>query len=154
MKKRKLFVFIVALFTCSIVLNAQNYPMPKFYEVTESFFKTDKSYDLSLFMNVFLGSDGITNYQKGDAKVMVKEKVVTIKYEDGSGSPKKIVGEIQDCIVYTSNGDVKMQMYVLEDASAIRAIKYEDGEIQLHSYIYNKNMKKYIHAFVYNLYKD
>lgn len=148
---KKFFLFSLFILASSLVVQAQ---MPKFYEVTSSFFDTNKSYHMKSFMLVMLGIDGISYYDKGDAFVKISKREIVVKFEDGSGHTNKIVGGMQNCTVHTSNGDVVMPMYKLNDGTAIRAIQYENGEYALHCYIYNINMEKYLHQSVYTLYKD
>ena len=123
-----------------------------FYEATESFFNTNKTYSMKSLIIKGLGDSGMTNYKKGEATITINSKSITIKYGDGSKSTHKIVGGLKNCKVYTNNGDVTMQMYILDDETAIRAIRWEDGRFDLHSYVFNRSMSKYIHTTVYMLY--
>ena len=149
MKKFAL-LLVVALFS---VLNISAQSVPKFYEITETFFGTPKTYRLEASCKMFLGLDGIENYSNKNAYVVVGAKSLTYKWPDGSKTAAKIVSSIEMLTVDTSRGAVQMPMYRLSNGRAVRAIKYEDdfSGSQILEYVYNVNIKKYIHAFTYTL---
>ena len=86
----------------------------------------------------------------------MKDKVVTIKYKDGSGTTERIVGGIKNCTVRKiSGGDVTIPMYLLENGNGIRAIQSKsDKTIRLYEYAYNHNSEKYICTCMYKLYRE
>lgn len=148
MKKFAL-LLVIALFS---VLNISAQSVPKFYEITEAFFGTPKTYRLEASCKMFLGLDGIENYSNKNAYVVVGAKSLTYKWPDGSKTAAKIVSSIEMLTVDTSRGAVQMPMYRLSNGRAVRAIKDDFlGTKQILEYVYNVNIKKYIHAFTYTL---
>lgn len=98
-----------------------------FYEFTQGFFSQPKSYSMESSVLFTLGMDGLTQYNIGEASFTVTSKGYSYKYKDGSGSSIQIIPQLKNITVLTSRGDVRMQMYLLEDGNAVRAIKYKDG---------------------------
>lgn len=137
--------------------SSSNFLSNNFYEITQSFFSTHKKYYIKSYCLLALGDKGLTKYNKGDAYISINNKSVTVKYGDGSGHTSKITGNLKNCKVHTSHGDVTLQMYEIDNnnkKTAIRAIQHEDGSITVYDYVYNINIEKYILTSYYDLYTD
>lgn len=132
----------------------EDYVKEDILEITKPFFEGNKTYSVKRYLNISTMAD--ESFNKGESTVTVKDKVVTIKFKDGSGKPKRIVEGIKDCTVYTTTGkDVTIPMYILEDGAGIRAIQSKrDKSISIYKYAYNNPSKKYVCLFMYELYSD
>ncbi len=125
--------------------------MSTFSEVTKSFFANSKKYSITSHLIVMSGPDGLTTYNPGESTFTVKSDGFSYRYKDGSGKSYTLSPNIRTVTVLTYNGDVPMPMYILNDGSAVRAIRYEDGKYQVHHYTKNINFGKYIHTQVFTL---
>jgi len=142
-------VLVVALFS---VINLFAQSAPKFYEISETFFSTPKTYKLEAFCNMVLGLDGVQNYSDKKAYVVVGDKSLTYKWPDGSKTVAKMMSGKEMLTVDTSRGAIQIPLYRLNNGRAVRAIKYDLLETkQILEYVYNGNIKKYIHTFTYTL---
>ncbi len=138
-----------------------NAPEGDILDITEPFFRIDKTYYIQSFINLMLfGSDGdidkaVKRYGKGQASVTVRDKVMKITFEDGSGSPRKVVGGLKNCSVLKSSREtVTIPMYVLDDGSAIRVVQSNsDRKITVYEYGFNRATQKYVNLFCYILYQ-
>lgn len=123
----------------------------EFYEISKTFFNTNKTYKMVASILIPLGLSGYNDYSRNNGSFTINNNRLTYKYPDGSGNSVTIYRPIENVVVITSKGDVTMQMYKLEDGTAVRAVKYKNGDIDVHQYSYNRNSKKYTHINVYVL---
>lgn len=129
-----------------------DWDIPVFYEYSDKFFTTSKTYNMVSFINMLLGMDGYEEYKNNEASLTVKGKEITIKWSDGSTGKRYIVsGEKMLPVFSTENENLKMPLYEVEGGSAVRAIKMQDGSINLYEYVYSIPLGKYINAFIYGL---
>lgn len=139
----KLFLLVLAIAFCfPIRSHAQS---SDFYESTSEFFSKPKSYSIESHGISMLGPQGLTSYKDGESSFNVTSNGFSYRFKDGSGSTRKITSSLKDVIVLTSRGDIEMQMYVLDNDLAVRAIKYKDGHFAVHLYVFNNATGKYIH---------
>ena len=116
-----------------------------FYEFTKGFFSQPKSYSVTNYVLPMLGNNGVTLFDKDEASFTVTSKGYSYKFKDGSGASKRITYPLKNVTVLTSDGDITMQMYVLEDDdTAVRAVKLKDGHCMVFVYVYNISSGKYI----------
>lgn len=92
-----------------------------------------------------------TYYKEGESTFTVKTNAYSYKHGDGSGSSHTFSPQLRTVTVMTSRGDVDMQMYIVDDDSAIRAVQYPDGHYSIHHYVENIDASKYIHVEFFNL---
>ena len=124
--------------------------IPEFYEISDTFFKTPKTYKLTSYLLVPLGVQGAKRYTDKNGSFIVGSNSFTCKFPDGSGSTKKIVSGKEMLTVITGKDDVVLPLYKLDNGNAIRAIQYKSsGKITVHEYLYNAHIDKYIHLCVY-----
>ena len=124
--------------------------IPEFYEISDTFFKTPKTYKLTSYLLVPLGVQGAKSYTDKNGSFIVGSNSFTCKFPDGSGSTKKIVSGKEMLTVITGKDDVVLPLYKLDNGNAIRAIQYKSsGKITVHEYLYNAHIDKYIHLCVY-----
>lgn len=124
--------------------------IPEFYEISDTFFKTPKTYKLTSHLLVPLGVQGAKSYTDKNGSFIVGSNSFTCKFPDGSGSTKKIVSGKEMLTVITGKDDVVLPLYKLDNGNAIRAIQYKSsGKITVHEYLYNAHIDKYIHLCVY-----
>ncbi len=123
-------------------------------EISEPFFKENKTYSVRYY-NLLMLND-LKEYEKGKFFITVKDKVVTIKFDDGSGSSHKIVSGIKKCTVRASDGgSVTIPMYVLDNGMALRAIQSKsERRITIYEYHFNNPTQKYILGAYYVLYDN
>lgn len=124
-----------------------------FCEYTREFFSSPKSYSIESYGIKMMGPSGITICKNGEASLSVTSNGFTYRYKDGSGSSYKITAPMKSVSVITSHGDVQMQMYILDDGTGVRAIKYKDGHCDVHQYVLNNPSGKYVHNNWFSLKK-
>lgn len=144
--KQNRFFLLPFVFVVSMLMSLQSVAQSTdFSEYTRSFFNQPKTYSVETHGVSFLGPAGMKSYKDGESTFTVSPRAYSYKYKDGSGSSHRIVGELQTVTVLTGNGDVRMQMYVLDNGDAVRAVKYNDGHCAVHCYVKNKASGKYVH---------
>lgn len=124
-----------------------------FCEFTREFFSNPKSYSIESFGIPRLGPKGVKSYKDGESTLKVTSNGFTYRFKDGSGSTRKITSSLKKVTVLTYSDDVIMQMYVLDNGEAVRAIKYNDGQCAVHMYVLNNATGKYIHTSWFTLRK-
>lgn len=131
-------------------LSAQS--SPDFYEISDTFFNTPKTYKLDIFCDMTLGVDGVKDYSGENAYIVVGNRSLVFKWSDGSINAAKMVSGKEMLTVDTFNGDIKMPLYRLDIGMAVRAIEYKSSGIkQIFGYVYNAQIKKYVHTFTFAL---
>jgi len=143
------FVFVIAL-AIPMQIKAQS---PDFCEYTRNFFSQPKSYSIESHGLAMLGPDGLTSYKAGESTFTVTANGYSYRFKDGSGSTNKITTPLKNVTVLSSRGDVTMQMYVLDNGRAVRAVKYNDGHCAVHTYTLNNSSGKYVHIDWFTLRK-
>lgn len=143
MKSNLIKVFSLFLFVMvfSIQSKAQT---PDYSEYTSEFFSHPKSYSVESHTLKFLGPSGVTNYNEGESSFSVTSNGFSYKFKDGSGSTHTIKSPLKNVTVLTSRGDVQMQMYILDDDTAVRVIRYNDGHCVVYQYVLNNASGKYV----------
>lgn len=121
-----------------------------FYEISDTFFSTPKTWKWGAFSNTLqLGK--VDDYSDKNAYIVVGDKSLVFKWPDGNETATKIVSGKEMLTVDTFNGDLKMPLYRLSNEWAVRAVEYTWGTKQILGYVYNINIKKYIHIFTFTL---
>lgn len=123
----------------------------EFREVTETFFKTPKTYSVSNFCIIMLGMDGYTRYEEGESTFTVKKNECLYILGDDSEESISFSPALKNVTVLTGHGDVEMQMFITNDGGAIRAIQFEDGKYIVHYYVRNINTGKYVSNHFFTL---
>lgn len=122
----------------------------EFYEISDTFFKTPKTYNLTSYMVVPLGT--YKSYTDENGSVIVGNNSFTCKFPDGTQQTSKIVSGKEMLTVITEKDDVVLPLYKLDNGTAIRAIQYKSSaEVSIHVYGYNNPSGKYYHLGVYSL---
>lgn len=145
MKRNRFILFALAI-VASLVMSLQSVAQSTdFCEYTGTFFRQPKTYSVESHGVSILGPAGMNSYKDGESTFTVSNNGYSYKFKDGSGSSYRIVGDLQTVTVLTSNGDVRMQMYILDNGDAVRAVKFNDGHCAVHYYVNNKASGKYVH---------
>lgn len=154
MKQKKLlqFFFVVMGSILFFPMQLQSQSID-FCEYTREFFSNPKSYSIESHGISMLGPQGLTSYKDGESSFDVTSNGFSYRFNDGSGASRKIISSLKNVIVLTSHGDVNMQMYVIDNEQAVRAIKYKDGHCAVHMYARNNSTGKYVHIDWYTLRK-
>ena len=126
---------------------------PDFYEISDTFFYKSGTYLMSSFSIMSLGPAGVQTYGDKKPEVVINGNKLIIKWNDGNISEKMFVSSKLMLPVYTLSGkEVKLPLYKLDNDRAVRAVKMKDsGNVYILEYVYNVNMKKYVHEFSYYL---
>lgn len=111
------------------------------------------TYLLSSFSIMSLGPAGVQTYGDKNPEVVINGNKLIVKWNDGNISEKMFVSSKLMLPVYTLSGkEVKLPLYKLDNDRAVRAVKMKDsGNVYILEYVYNVNMKKYVHEFSYYL---
>lgn len=125
----------------------------EFYEYTQELFSHPKSYSMEGFGVTMAGPKGITTYKEGESYLTIKSDGYFTHFKDGSGESKRIISPLEDITIITSDGDITIKAYLLDNEEAVRAIRFKDGHCMVHTYVLNKSTGKYIHISWYNLRK-
>lgn len=152
--KLKLFHFLTFVFVIALAIPMQiQAQSTDFSEYTQKFFSQPKSYSIESHGLAMLGPEGLTTYKAGESSFTVTSNGFSYRFKDGSGSTRQITSSLKNVTVLTSRGDVTMQMYVLDNGQAVRAIKYTDGHCVVHMYTLNNSSGKYVHIDWFTLRK-
>lgn len=145
MKVSKVIQALLLVMTISFALPMQsNAQAIEFSEYTREFFTNPKSYSISIYAIEGLGRDGATFYKDGEASLKVTSRGFSYRLKNGSEKSFNISSSLKKVTVLTSNGDVSMQMYVLNDGKAARAIRFKDGRLAVYRYVLNNPTGKYV----------
>lgn len=122
----------------------------EFYEISDTFFKTPKTYNLTSYMIVPL--EMYKSYTDKNGSVIVGNNSFTCKFPDGTQQTSKIVSGKEMLTVITGKDDVVLPLYKLDNGTAIRAIQHKfSGEVSILVYGYHNTSGKYYHLGVYSL---
>lgn len=123
---------------------SSNAQTTNYCEYTSEFFSNPKSYSIEDHTLKMMLPLGVTQYKPGESSFSVTSNGFAYKFKDGSGSSRKITSPLKNVTVLTSQGDVQMQMYILDNGIAVRAIRYNDGHCVVYQYVLNNATGKYI----------
>lgn len=152
--KLKLFHFLTFVFVIALAIPMQIQAQSTDYsEYTRNFFSQPKSYSIESHGLVMLVPEGLTMYKAGESSFTVTSNGFSYHFKDGSGSTRQITSSLKNVTVLTSRGDVTMQMYVLDNGQAVRAVKFPDGHCVVLTYTLNNSSGKYVHIEWFTLRK-
>lgn len=113
-----------------------------FNDVTKQFFSQSKTYSISQIC-IPLGRIQRT-YERGESTFKVINNGYAYKLNDGSGKTHNFNPQLKNVSVMTSDGNVNIPMYMIENGDAVRVIKDRDGSFTVYEYTKNNNSGNFV----------